>query len=178
MQHPLIVTLLFTDVEGSTPLASLGDTFVEVVEEHRTILTGAAGARRGSGYPTGGDGCVFIFGSAGDAVAAAVEAQRALAAEPWPRVRPGPDGDSRGRDRRGGDELFVMALHQASRILAVAHGGQIVVVRARGDWQSDDGRLAMARNFMASWRCRRRTGQLEPTSFATRAACSPARPSR
>jgi class 3 adenylate cyclase len=80
MQHPLIVTLLFTDVQGSTPLASLGDTFVEVVEGHRTILTGAAGARRGSGYPTGGDGCVFIFGSAGDAVAAAVEAQRHLLA--------------------------------------------------------------------------------------------------
>jgi len=50
-----------------------------VIERQRAILTSAAGARRGSGYPTGGDGCVFIFGSAGDAVAAAVEAQRALA---------------------------------------------------------------------------------------------------
>src|SRR5262245_1372053 len=85
MQSPRIVTLLFTDVEGSTPLlASLGEAYVGVIERQRAILTGAASARRGSGYPTGGDGCVFVFGSAGDAVAAAVEAQRALAAEPWP----------------------------------------------------------------------------------------------
>jgi hypothetical protein len=73
---PRIATLLFTDVEGSTPLlGALGDTFVEVIERQRAILTRAAEARRGSGYPTGCDGCIFIFGSAGDAVAAAVEAQ-------------------------------------------------------------------------------------------------------
>src|SRR5262249_27061787 len=89
MSAPRIVTLLFTDVEGSTRrLGALGDGFVDVIERHRAILTGAASARRGSGYPTGGDGCVFIFGSAGDAVAAAVEAQRALAAEPGRAVPP------------------------------------------------------------------------------------------
>jgi hypothetical protein len=36
MQSPRIATLLFTDVEGSTPLlASLGDTFVDVIERQR-----------------------------------------------------------------------------------------------------------------------------------------------
>src|SRR5262245_38776913 len=51
MQDPRIVTLLFTDVEGSTPLlGALGDTFVEVIERQRAILATAAGARRGSGY--------------------------------------------------------------------------------------------------------------------------------
>jgi class 3 adenylate cyclase len=99
MQDPRIVTLLFTDVEGSTRvLAALGNTFVAVIERQRAILTAAAGARRGSGYPTGGDGCVFIFGSAGDAVGAAIDAQRALAAEPW-CVRGGSNGYSRRRDR-------------------------------------------------------------------------------
>jgi class 3 adenylate cyclase len=133
MQDPRIVTLLFTDVEASTRLfGSLGDTFVALIERHRAILTGAAGARRGSGYPTGGDGCVFIFGSAGDAVAAAIEAQRALAAEPWPggtpvRVRMAIHA---GEVTEVGDELFGLALHQASRILAVTHGGQIVVSEA------------------------------------------------
>src|SRR5262245_53642818 len=88
MQHPRIVTLLFTDVEGSTRmLGALGEAYVGVIERQRAILTGAAGAHRGSGYPTGGDGCVFLFGSAGDAVAAAVETQRALATEPWPGAR-------------------------------------------------------------------------------------------
>src|SRR5262245_21520350 len=125
-----IVTLVFTDVEGSTPLlASLGDAYVGVIERQRAILTGAAEAHRGSGYPTGGDGCVFIFGSAGDAVAAAVEAQRALAAEPWPagtsvRVRMAIHA---GEVAEVGDELFGMALHQAARIMAVTSGGQVVV---------------------------------------------------
>src|SRR5262245_22453787 len=132
MQDPRIVTLLFTDVEGSTRLlGSLGDdAFVGVIERQRAILTAAAGAHRGSGYPTGCDGCVFIFGgSAGDAVAAAVEAQRALSVEPWPdgaavRVRMAVHA---GEVAEVGDELFGMALHQVSRMLAVTHGGQIVV---------------------------------------------------
>jgi predicted ATPase/class 3 adenylate cyclase len=130
MQHPRLVTLLFTDVEGSTPLlGALGDTFVEVIARQRAILTGAAEARRGSGYPTGCDGCIFIFGSAGDAVAAAVEAQRALAREPWPggssvRVRMAVHA---GEVAEVGDELYGMALHQAARIMAVTSGGQVVV---------------------------------------------------
>jgi class 3 adenylate cyclase len=133
MPDPRIVTLLFTDVEASTRLlGSLGDSFVALIERHRAILTSAATARRGSGYPTGGDGCVFIFGSAGDAVVAAIEAQRALAAEPWPgsapvRVRMAIHA---GEVTEVGDELFGMALHQASRILAVTHGGQIVASEA------------------------------------------------
>jgi class 3 adenylate cyclase len=130
MQPPRLATLLFTDVEGSTPLlASLGDTFVEVIERQRAILMGAVEARRGSGYPTGCDGCRFIFGSAGDAVAAAVEAQRALAREPWPggtavRVRMAIHA---GEVTEVGDELYGMALHQAARIMAVTSGGQVVV---------------------------------------------------
>jgi predicted ATPase/tetratricopeptide (TPR) repeat protein len=130
MQDPRLVTLLFTDVEGSTPLlASLGDTFVEVIERQRAILTGAAEARRGSGYPTGCDGCIFIFGSAGDAVVAAVEAQRALALEPWPggttvRVRMAIHA---GEVAEVGDELYGMALHQAARIMAITYGGQVIV---------------------------------------------------
>src|SRR5262245_12694072 len=131
MQDPRIVTLLFTDVEGSTRLlGSLGDAFVRVIERQRAILTAAAAAHRGNGYPTGCDGCVFIFGgSAGDAVAAAVEAQRALAAEAWAggtsvRVRMAIHA---GEVAEVGDELFGLALHQVSRMLAVTHGGQIVV---------------------------------------------------
>jgi non-specific serine/threonine protein kinase len=130
MHAPRIVTLLFTDVEGSTRLlGALGDTFVAVIERQRALLTAAAGARRGSGYPTGCDGCVFVFGSASDAVAAAVDAQCALAAEPWPggasvRVRMAVHA---GEVAEVGDELFGMALHQVARMLAVTHGGQIVV---------------------------------------------------
>src|SRR5262245_16718622 len=130
MRDPRIVTLLFTDVEGSTRLlGSLGDTYVEVIERQRVILTAAAGAQRGSGYPTGGDGCVFIFGSAGDAVAAAVNAQRGLAAEPWAgastvRVRMAIHA---GEVVEVGDELLAVGLHQAARIRAATAGGQVFI---------------------------------------------------
>src|SRR5262245_13004313 len=109
-----IATLLFTDVEGSTRLlGALGDGFVALIERQRAIVTAAATAHRGSGHPTGGDGCVFLFGWVSDAVAAAVEAQRALAEEPWPggacvRVRMAIHA---GEVTEAGDELFGMALH-------------------------------------------------------------------
>src|SRR5262249_59320488 len=87
-----------------------------------------------TGSPTGGDGCVFIFGSAGGAVAAAVEAQRALAAEDWlgglsVRVRMAIHA---GEVADVGDELFGMALHHTSRMLGVTHGGQVLVSGTAG----------------------------------------------
>src|SRR5215470_3060890 len=85
VQGKRIVTMVFTDMEGSTQLlGSLGDAYVPVVERQRAILGAAAAAHGGTGYATGGDGCVFIFRSAGGAVAAAVDEQRGLAAEVWP----------------------------------------------------------------------------------------------
>ena len=50
------------------------------------ILGAATATHGGAGYATGGDGCVFLFSSPSSAVAAAVEAQRALAVEQWPRL--------------------------------------------------------------------------------------------
>src|SRR5262245_46997914 len=130
VQGKRIVTLVFTDMEGSTQLlGSLGDAYVPVVERQRAILGAAAAAHGGTGYATGGDGCVFIFGSVGGVVVAAVDAQRGLAAEVWPggstvRVRMAIHA---GEVVEVGDELFGMALHHASRIMAVTSGGQVVV---------------------------------------------------
>jgi predicted ATPase len=125
-----IVTLVFTDMEGSTHLlGSLGDAFLPVLERQRVILGAAAGAQGGTGYATGGDGCVFLFGSPSSAVATAVEAQRALAIERWPdgvcvRVRMAIHA---GEVADLGDELFGIAMHHASRILGVTHGGQVLL---------------------------------------------------
>jgi predicted ATPase/class 3 adenylate cyclase len=125
-----IVTLVFTDMEGSTHLlGSLGDALLPVLERQRAILGAAAAAHGGTGYATGGDGCVFLFGSPSSAVITAVEAQRALAAERWPddasvRVR---TAIHAGEVADLGDELFGMAMHHASRILGVTHGGQVLV---------------------------------------------------
>jgi predicted ATPase len=125
-----IVTLVYTDMEGSTRLlGSLRDAFLPVLERQRVILGTAAAGHGGAGYATGGDGCVFLFGSPSSAVAAAVEAQRALVAERWPagvsvRVRMAIHA---GEVADLGDELFGMALHHVSRILGVTHGGQVLL---------------------------------------------------
>src|SRR5262249_6830097 len=128
-----IVTLVFTDMEGSTPLlGALGDAFLPVLERQRAILGTAAAGHGGTGYATGGDGCVFLFDSASGALTAAVEAQRAVAVERWPtgvsvRVRMAIHA---GEVADLGDELFGMAMHHASRMLGVSHGGQVLLAGA------------------------------------------------
>jgi predicted ATPase/tetratricopeptide (TPR) repeat protein len=125
-----IVTLVYTDMEGSTRLlGSLRDAFLPVLERQRVILGAATAAHGGAGYATGGDGCVFLFGSPSSAVAAAVEAQRALGVERWPdgvsvRVRMAIHA---GEVADLGDELFGMALHHVSRMLGVTQGGQVLL---------------------------------------------------
>src|SRR3954453_18360813 len=101
---PSTQTILFTDIEGSTRMArALGDRWAGVVGAHHAAIGAAIEARRGRIEGTAGDSFFALFASAGDAVAAAADAQRRLAALPWP-----PDGDvkggmglHRGEGRRG-----------------------------------------------------------------------------
>src|SRR5919106_1336173 len=89
------VPFLFTDIEGSTRLLdALGDRYPAVLETHQAILREAFAARGGIDVSTEGDSFFVVFRSAPQAVAAAVEAQRAIAAHRWPedatvRVRMG-----------------------------------------------------------------------------------------
>lgn len=89
------VTFLFTDVEGSTRLLqTLGDEYPELLAAHHRLMRTALHAWRGQEVDTQGDAFFVTFSSAKDAVMAAIEAQRALAAYPWPdggalRVRMG-----------------------------------------------------------------------------------------
>ena len=123
------MTLLFTDIEGSTRLArSLGDRFEAVLEAHNRILRDSFSAHGGTRSNEAGDGFFVVFARARDAVAAAVEAQRALAAESWPenaavKVRMGiHTGEVNLADTHRG-----VAVHRVARISAAAHGGQIVL---------------------------------------------------
>src|SRR5262249_14537577 len=80
-------------------------------------------------FSTGGDGMGVAFARAGDAVAAALEAQAALAAEPWPdaapiRVRMGLH-TGEGTERDG--DYFGTPVNPAARLMAVGHGGQVLV---------------------------------------------------
>lgn len=124
-------TFLFTDIEGSTRLEERVGTarYGDLRERHRSLLRAAFDAHGGAEQGTEGDSFFVVFGSAREAVAAAVDAQRAIAAEPWPddvaiRVRMGLHS---GEASMAGGSLVGLDINRAARISAVAHGGQILV---------------------------------------------------
>ena len=124
------VTLLFTDIEGSTLLLrKLGDRYGDVLTTHRVLLRSAFEAAQGHEIDTQGDSFFIAFARVRDALEAAVAAQRALAREEWPR-----DGGVRVRmgihtgEPAVGDEGYLgLDVHRAARICSAAHGGQILL---------------------------------------------------
>jgi class 3 adenylate cyclase len=108
------ITLLFTDIEGSTVhLHGLGDEYATLLADQRAILRAVFAKWNGHEVGTEGDSFFVVFPRAGDAVAAAAAAQRALEAHHWPnghpvRVRMGLHtavraGTSERHERAGGD---------------------------------------------------------------------------
>jgi predicted ATPase/class 3 adenylate cyclase len=128
-----VVTLVFTDIEGSTKLVhKLGDRFLEVLEQHRRVMRAVWQRHGGFERGTEGDSFFVIFASASDAVAAAVDAQRELAAQNWPegasvRVR---IGMHTGEPTMVDADYFGLDVHRAARISATGHGGQVVISAA------------------------------------------------
>jgi len=125
------VTLLFTDIEGSTQLlARLGATrYAELLAQHRSVVREAIAAHRGYEVDSAGDSFFVAFGRADDAVAAAADAQRALRAAAWPegvdvRVRM---GIHTGEPLLQDGSYVGVDVHRAARIMAAAHGGQVLV---------------------------------------------------
>ena len=123
------VTFVFTDIEESTALLrKLGDAYAGVLAEHRRIVRGAFGVN-GVEIDTQGDAFFYAFPRAREAVAAAVEVQRAHAAHDWPT-------DSPVRVRIGlhtgepsvADEGYVgLDVVRAARICTSAQGGHVLL---------------------------------------------------
>jgi predicted ATPase/class 3 adenylate cyclase len=124
------VVLLFTDIEGSTKLLQrAGDSYADLLAGHREVLRSAFAAHGGFEVDTEGDAFFVVFGSAGEAVAAAAEAQRALAAHAWPdgfevRVR---IGIHTGQPRLIDGRYVGLDVHRAARVMAAGHGGQVLL---------------------------------------------------
>lgn len=78
------VTLLFNDIEGSRCLlVYLGQSYSPVLSEYRRLLRRSFQVRHGHLVDTQGDAFLVAFVRATDALAAAVNAQCALAARAW-----------------------------------------------------------------------------------------------
>ena len=127
------VTLLFTDIEGSTRLlASLGSRYEQVLASHRMLLRESFRSHGGVEVDTQGDAFFYAFARARDAVAGAVAGQRALSSHDFGdgvelRVRMGvhTGAPAQTQERYVGPDV-----HLGSRICSVAWGGQIVVSSA------------------------------------------------
>jgi YVTN family beta-propeller protein len=135
------VTFLFTDIEGSTQLLRrLGGRYSEVRAEHHRIIRAASSAHAGREVDTQGDSFFIAFQRAKDAVAAAADAQRDLAAHDWPdgaevKVRM---GLHTGEPHVGDDHYVGLGVHKAARIGAAGHGGQVLLSRTTRELAEDD----------------------------------------
>ncbi len=125
-----LVTFVMTDIEGSTRLfRTLGDTYVELLATHFSLLREAFGDHGGVEVGTEGDAILAAFPDAAEAVAACLDAQRALVQYDWPRggelrVRMGVHtGEAQPVD----GNYVAIAVHQVARISSGAHGSQVLV---------------------------------------------------
>ncbi len=127
------VTMLFSDIEGSTWLLDrLGPRYTEVLSTQRVLLRRAFQRWNGREMGTEGDSFFVVFGSVGDAVRASAEGQRALGATQWPEgVRVGVRmGLHTGEPTPHEDGYVGMDVHRAARVAGCAHGGQVVLSEA------------------------------------------------
>jgi predicted ATPase/class 3 adenylate cyclase len=127
------VAFLFTDIEGSTRLWERDAAAMRrALARHNALLDAAVAAHGGVHFKTVGDAFQVAFPNASAAVVAAVAAQRALAAEPWPEtsalgvrmaihvgVATPRDGDR--------PDYVAPALSRLNSLLAIGHGGQTLL---------------------------------------------------
>jgi len=124
------VTLLFTDIEGSTRLLQkLGDGYARVLRDVRAIIRASVRSAAGHEIDARADEFFAAFHDAAGALDAAVALQRGLVEHRWPRgeevcVR---IGIHTGRPALAESGYVGIAVNTAARICSAGHGGQILV---------------------------------------------------
>jgi class 3 adenylate cyclase len=125
------VTFVFSDIEGSTGLLKqLGDRpYADLLALHRRLVREIFAAHNGQEIDTQGDAFFYSFTRAREAVAAAVEVQRAHADAKWPEevevhLRL---GLHTGEPAVGDEGYTGLDVVLASRIAAVGRGGQVLL---------------------------------------------------
>ncbi|HET8647833.1 MAG TPA: adenylate/guanylate cyclase domain-containing protein, partial [Vicinamibacteria bacterium] len=139
-------TFLFTDIEGSTPLwEQHPEAMRDVLARHDLLLRRAIDAHGGAVFKTVGDAFYAAFDEAAAGIAAALAAQRALReialslpdaggahARGAMPVRVRMALSTGAAEARDGD-YFGPPLNRVARLLAAAHGGQILVSAATAE---------------------------------------------
>jgi class 3 adenylate cyclase len=127
------VTFVFSDIEGSTALLKrLGEGYEQVLSGHRRLMRAGFGERGGVEIDTQGDAFFFAFPRARDAVAAAVDVQRAHAEHEWPdgcevRVRM---GLHTGEPAVGSEGYLGLDVVRAARLCTAGRGGHVLLSEA------------------------------------------------
>ena len=134
------VTFLFTDLERSTRLwEEQPESMQAALASHDGLLANAVTHHGGVVIKGTGDGVHAVFATADQAVAAAIAAQRAIGTEEWGSI--GPLRVRMGlhtgvAEERGGD-YYGPVLNRAARLMALAHGGQVLCSQATADLVRD-----------------------------------------
>jgi predicted ATPase len=131
-----VLAFLFTDIEGSS-LRWLDHRVAmqSAVRMHDDLLRDAIRAFDGEVFKTTGDGFYAAFRLPAGALSAAIAAQQALAARDWSGV-----GGLTvrmavhvGTAERRGDDYFGPALNRVARLLALGHGGQVLLTSSAAE---------------------------------------------
>jgi predicted ATPase/class 3 adenylate cyclase len=124
------VTFLFTDIEGSTTRwEHHPEAMQEALARHDVLLRSVITAHGGYVFKMVGDAVYAAFAIPTDALAAAVAAQRVVAAEEWGEVSPLKvrlalhTGAAQSRD----EDYFGPTLNRVARVLSTGYGGQILL---------------------------------------------------
>jgi TolB-like protein/class 3 adenylate cyclase len=144
-------SFLFTDIEGSSLLwLNHRATMAKALAAHDAAVREAVARHDGEVFKTAGDGFLAVFRRPSDAVLAACAMQTELAARSWPGI-----GVLRARaavhcgtaERRGGD-YFGPALNRCARLLALCHGGQVLVTASVAEILASEREIAAPLRYM------------------------------
>jgi predicted ATPase/class 3 adenylate cyclase/DNA-binding CsgD family transcriptional regulator len=135
-----MVTLLFTDVEGSIRLWEADrEAMAEASARHNRLVREQIEVAGGQVFKTVGEAFRVVFADPSAALASAVAVQRAVGSESWPagspiRVRMALHA---GACMEHDGDYFGPVVNRAAGLLAVAHGGQVLMSEAAHDLLPD-----------------------------------------
>jgi len=130
MEKEVALTLLFTDIEGSTRIAKqLGAEFVELLEDHNRLIRDVVNDFEGVEVENPGDGFFIVFQDSLAALNAVIEMQQQLHRKVWSKqvevkVRMALHYASIQHRSFG---YAGIEIHRTSRICDSGHGGQVLL---------------------------------------------------